>query len=87
MRSIVIACLVLVLSGCTTYLPIKFPAAPKPALEPCSELQTIPEGETRLSAVLSVVVSNYAEYHKCKIKQDAWIEWYYKNQEIYNEHK
>lgn len=68
--------------GCSTTVPVKrtFPEVPAEILQTCPDLsKTAPT--TKLSDVLIVVTENYSKYHECRIKVDAWIEWY-KNQKL-----
>jgi hypothetical protein len=80
---LLIACLVLCLTGCTT-VPVtaKFPQAPKELMEKCPQLVKI-EDDTKLSGIAKTVASNYTSYHECSIKLDAWIEWYGIQKQIY----
>lgn len=73
------------LTACSTVTPVerKFPSVPTDVMKACPELkQTQPTD--KLSDVLKVVVDNYGQYHECRIKLDAWIEWYSKQQQIFN---
>lgn len=75
----------LLLAGCSTPVPVKqkFPDVPKELLVQCQDLNLVPENETKLSGVISVVSSNYALYHECSARTDSWIEWYKKQKKIY----
>jgi len=74
---------VLLLTGCITP-PVKrnFPDVPKELMEKCPELKETENTES-LSKVLTVIVDNYSEYHKCKIKVDSWADWYKSQKEIF----
>ena len=76
----------LLLAGCSTTVPVarKFPDVPKEMLVNCSELTQLKENETKLSQVLGTVTENYSKYHECKIKNDAWIEWYNEQKKIFD---
>jgi hypothetical protein len=76
--------IVFLLSGCATVVPVavKFPEAPKVLLEPCEDLAKLAE-ETKLSEVAKTVVINYTKYNNCALKNDSWIEWYKKQQNIF----
>ena len=76
---------VLLLAGCLSTAPVKrnFPEVPKDLMESCPDLKTTQPTE-KLSEVLKVVVDNYGQYHECRIKVEAWVEWYNKQQEIFN---
>jgi hypothetical protein len=73
---------IILLTGCsTTAVPVKqkFPPATQSLMIACPDLTEVKETE-KLSDVLSVVTKNYSDYHQCRFKVDAWIEWY-KNQQ------
>jgi uncharacterized protein YceK len=74
------------LAGCSTVVTQKspFPEAPESLLAACPELKLVQDGTTSLSKVLSVVTDNYAEYHACRAKVDAWIDWHKRQTEIAN---
>lgn len=85
MRKFLVLIPILFLAACSTVTPVdrKFPAVPTDLMEACPDLkQTQPTD--KLSDVLKVVVDNYGQYHECRIKLDAWIEWYNKQQQIFN---
>ena len=48
-----------------------------------SSLDKVEPGTKELSKTLEVVVKNYSKYHECRIKVDAWNEWYKDNKEIF----
>jgi len=83
MKYLTLLSAVLILTGCTA-VPVKpkFPEVPAELLEACPSLNEVSE-TTKLSDVLTVVVDNYALYHECKIKNDAWANWYKTQQSIY----
>ena len=72
---------IILLAGCSTVVPVKqkFPPASQSLMTSCSDLIEVKETE-KLSDVLIVVTKNYSDYHQCRFKVDAWIEWY-KNQQ------
>lgn len=80
---LLIACLVLCLTGCNT-VPVtaKFPQVPNELLQKCQQLIKL-EDDTKLSEIAKTVTSNYTSYHECSIKLDAWIEWYGIQKQIY----
>ena len=83
---LLIASLVLCLSGCSTVVPVaaKFPDAPgRQALVACPNLQKLAE-DAKLSDISRTVTVNYGTYYECAVKTDAWIEWYQKQQQIFN---
>jgi hypothetical protein len=77
---------VVLLTGCSTVVTQRapFPEAPDSALVSCPDLALVPSGTEKLSEILNVVTSNYAEYHICRAKVDAWIEWHRSQTEISN---
>jgi hypothetical protein len=80
-----IALLSLLLVGCSTVVPVtqKFPEAPGTmAMTPCPQLQKLAE-DARLSDISKTVSVNYGTYYECAVKTDAWIEWYQKQQQIF----
>lgn len=74
----------LLLAGCSTTVPVvmKFPEAPQPLLEKCEELVLTPE-DAALSEIAKKIGINYTSYHECSVKNDAWIEWYHTQKDIY----
>lgn len=75
----------LLLSGCTTVVPVtqKWPEPPGlQATKSCAKLQQL-DPQPQLSDVAKTVTSNYDEYWNCAIKLDAWIEWYQKQELIH----
>ena len=76
----------LLLVGCSTVVPVaqKFPEAPgNIAMTPCPQLQKLQE-DAKLSDITKTVTVNYGTYYECAVKTDAWIEWYQKQQQIFN---
>jgi hypothetical protein len=89
MKAIITLPIVVLLSGCLATVPVK-PKFPEPVTElmkVCPELKEITTGTTKLSETITVVTSNYAEYHLCRSKVDSWIEWYNEQKKIYDEVK
>lgn len=78
----------LLLTSCATTVPVtqRFPEAPKPLLEKCSQLKEVPQG-AQLSELTKIVVDNYMQYHICSGNNSAWIEWYQTQQRIFNKEK
>jgi hypothetical protein len=74
----------LLLTGCSTTVPVvmKFPEAPEIMLQKCVELNKTPE-DAKLSDIAKVVTNNYTSYYECSVKNDAWIEWYHTQKNIY----
>jgi len=77
--------LLLLIVGCSTTVPvtIKFPESPgNIAMTPCPQLQKIKE-DAKLSDLTKTVTVNYGTYYECAVKNDAWIEWYQKQKQIF----
>ena len=68
---------VLLLSGCSTTVPVtaKFPETPKHIMQTCPQLEPL-QDDAKLSDVAKTVTINYTQYYSCAIKVDAWVEWY-----------
>lgn len=69
---------VFLLAGCLSTAPVKrnFPEIPEELKTSCPDLKTIDPATTKFSTVISTVTDNYTSYHECKVKVDAWLEWY-----------
>lgn len=63
----------------------KFPSIPEGLKQPCPELQTVAEDNTKVSELMIVVTSNYKEYHTCQIKVESWLEWYNTQKKIFED--
>lgn len=75
----------LLLTGCATKtvpVKMKFPEAPSILLESCADLEKIKE-DAKLSEVATSVTGNYILYHNCSDKNNAWIEWYKEQKQIF----
>lgn len=85
MKNILAICAVTLLTGCATTVPVtmKFPEAPEVLLKPCDPLDTIGKDQIVFSEFLKTVVDNYTKRHQCAAQNDAWIEWYKKQKEIF----
>ena len=68
---------VLLLSGCSTTVPVtaKFPETPKHIMQICPQLESL-QDDAKLSDIAKTVTINYTQYYSCAIKVDAWIQWY-----------
>ena len=77
----------LMLIGCQD-VPVKqnWPEVPKTLMESCPDLAMIKEG-AKLSEIVEIVADNYYTYHECRVKVDAWKEWYDTQKKIYEEVK
>lgn len=87
MKSIILLISVL-LTACAGTVPVQrnFPEVPVELMAACPSLKTV-EGTDKLSKVLDVVTDNYALYHECRVKTDAWIDWYKTQKQIFDEVK
>jgi hypothetical protein len=83
MKSLLLIPVILLLSGCLATAP-KFPEVPPEMLTNCPELNEVQKGTTELSKVLDVVVVNYSTYYECRVKVEAWAEWYKQQKSIYD---
>lgn len=83
MKKLTVFIFSVMLAGCSL-LPTKrnFPDAPEELKTPCPELHKVVDG-AKLSDVLQTVTENYGQYHECRVKNDAWNEWYKKQKEIF----
>lgn len=69
--------LTILLTGCIT-VPVgrgEFPPVGEKMKHKCPDL-IIAEKSELLSDLLSTVIVNYGEYHKCKAAVEAWQQWY-----------
>jgi hypothetical protein len=76
----------LLLSGCTTVVPVKndMPAIPTTFPDQCESLKKV-EGETAtFEQFLKTVAGNYTLYHECALNYKSLIEWYKEQQKIFN---
>lgn len=76
----------LLLSGCSTTVPVKqeFPVAPAILLERCPDLMQIDDGKNSLRDMLKIVIQNYALYYQCAEKTHGWQDWYNQQRKIYD---
>lgn len=77
--------LLLLMVGCSTTVPVtmKFPEAPSSFVTtPCPQLQKIKD-DAKLSDITKTITNNYGTYYECAVKNDAWIEWYQKQKQIF----
>lgn len=72
------------LGGCSTTVPVvaKFPEVPPRLLVKCPNLEKVDE-QPKLSDVAKSVTNNYTTYYDCAVKNDAWIEWYQIQKQIF----
>jgi len=80
MKKIIPLLILISLVGCATgpktNVVMTFPTAPQDLTTTCPDLATVDPNTEKLSDVLNVVTANYSQYYECKVKVDAWIEWY-----------
>jgi hypothetical protein len=81
----VLLSLVLLLSACSTSVPVRqpFPVAPAALLERCPDLLTIDDGKNSMRDMLRVVIQNYALYYQCAEKTHGWQDWYGQQKKIH----
>ncbi len=73
----------ILLTGCLSTAP-KFPDIPEELKTACPELKEAAKETQELSKLLDVVVVNYSTYYECRVKVDAWLEWYRTQKEIHD---
>jgi hypothetical protein len=77
MKRLLALTLVLTLTGClNTPVNSHFPEVPAELKVACPSLEQVDPATTKLSEVIVVVTDNYTQYHECRVRVDAWIEWY-----------
>ena len=76
--------LLLLLPGCSTTTPVerKFPEVPVRLMTVCPQLEKL-QNDVKLSDVAKTVTINYTTYYECAVKNDAWIEWYQIQKQIF----
>ena len=76
--------LLLLLTGCAVTTPVarKFPEVPTRILTACPQLEKL-QSDAKLSDVAKTVTVNYTTYYECAVKNDAWIEWYQIQKQIF----
>ena len=86
MKNILLFCVITLLAGCTTTVPVtaKFPEAPEILLVECDQLDKIGKDKVYFSEFLKTVVGNYNKYHICSAQNAAWKEWYKQQKEIFD---
>jgi hypothetical protein len=75
---------VALLTGCSTTVPVvaKFPEIPQHLLVKCPQLNKVND-DAKLSDISKTITMNYTEYYTCAVKNDAWIEWYQVQKNIF----
>ncbi len=77
--------LALLLTGCSTVLPVKakFPEMPSELAINCPDLQKLPADTKKLSEVVANVSENYGTYYECQARKEAWVEWYKAQKQVF----
>lgn len=87
MRKIAAIVAVAMLAGCSTAVPVtaRFPDPPgKLATAPCPPLKKL-EDTAGISDISRTVTANYSLYYECLVKNDAWIEWYQIQRQLFEQ--
>lgn len=81
----IILSLALILSACSTPVPVKpkFPEAPQALKERCEQLRKIEGDKVAITEMLKVVIHNYTLYYECSTRVEGWQEWYETQKKIY----
>lgn len=88
MKKLLVLIPAILLTGClNTPVSRHFPEVPEELKTACPSLEQVDPNTTKLSEVVRVVTDNYTQYHECRVKVDAWIEWYKTQRSIFEEVK
>lgn len=88
MKRLLVLISAILLTGClNTPVARHFPEVPDELKTACPSLEQVDPNTTKLSEVVRVVTDNYTQYHECRVKVDAWIEWYKTQRSIFEEVK
>ena len=81
--------LITLLTACSTAVPLtqNFPDAPDLLMEKCPALRTIQGEKVTIIEFTKTVSENYMTYYQCAGKQEAWIDWYNQQKNIWDETK
>jgi len=85
---IVVAILVIVLTGCaSTTVPVtmNFPQAPEPLLLEPEKLDPLPEDAKEMTELLENSTVNYGKHRELQIKYQQWQRWYNTNRRLHKE--
>lgn len=84
MKNILLFCTALILSGCSTTVPVKqkFPEVPNQLMEKCPPLDIIEKPTVLLSELIVIITKNYMKYHDCANSVENWQDWYTKQKKI-----
>ena len=85
MRLVIIP-LVILLSACSTVVPVKqkFPEAPVSLTEKCENLMKLEGDKVSITDMLKVIVKNYSMYYECSTKVEGWNDWYIEQKKIFD---
>jgi hypothetical protein len=85
MKSMALLLTVVILSACSTVVPVKqkFPDVPPELMKNCPELTQLLPTETAITDLLRAVVKNYATYYECWARRDGWQDWYSEQRKIF----
>ena len=74
----------MLLSGCSTVVPVKakFPDAPDMLMTKCPALSQVNDG-AKLSEIATTVANNYTLYYECAVIARGWQDWYQIQKNIY----
>ncbi len=77
MKQLLIIASLLVLSGCSMFVPVKrtFPEVDAALKTPCPNLALVPDTE-KLSEVITVVTANYSSYKEFQLTVEMWKKCY-----------
>ena len=83
---VAIIAIALILSGCSTTVPVKqrFPDATPELLKSCERLKLIEGTNVSIIDMLKVVVENYQLYWECEAKVSGWQDWYKTQRQIFD---
>jgi hypothetical protein len=86
MKKIIALISILVLSGCSTTVPVKqpWPELPSEFPKECRELKLLEGDKVTLSKLMETVAANYGIYHECALHYRSTVEWYNKQRDIFN---
>lgn len=85
MKRTAIVLIALVLSACSTVVPVavKFPEAPAVIMERCPDLKQIKSETATMSEFTTIVAENYTTYYECAVRVDAFRKWYETQKSIF----
>jgi len=88
MKTIIAVTALVILSGCSTTVPVKakFPDLPERLQVKCPNLEKLKD-EAKLSDIAKTVNVNYSTYYECAVKHDAIVEWYQIQKRIFESAK